>query len=89
MRDKRQQGLFDKGDKAIFILDLAVLLAIIAPLFLFNELARWQKIGYVVGTGLWLTNLFFIGSFGLGLIAVVVLLVSCVQLLCEYFPFRP
>ncbi len=85
----KKEVFFERGYGIINILNVAVILAIIAPLFLFSELARWQKIGYVIGTVLWLTNLMFVGSFGLGTVAVLVLLVSCAQLICDYFPIRP
>ena len=71
----------------INIFNVAVTLALVAPLFLLGELERWQQIGYGVGAAMWLINL-FVGSFALGLIAVVILLISCARLIVEHFPFR-
>ena len=63
-------------------------LALIAPLFAFDELERWQRIGYLAGAALCLVNLLFIGSaIALG-IAYVVLAVSCAKLIVDHFPIR-
>lgn len=62
--------------------------ALIAPLFFFSDMARWQKIGYAIGAVTCLVNAFLVGSGLLGLLAFVILFVSCVQLIVEHFPFR-
>ena len=64
------------------------LMCLVGPLFLFREMARWQQTGYIVGVILYLLNLFVIGSGVLGGVAIVVLFISCVQVVVEYFPFR-
>ena len=63
-------------------------ICLIGPLFLFREMARWQQIGYIAGSAMWLLNMFVIGDTALGVVAFVVLAVSCVQVVVEYFPFR-
>ncbi len=71
----------------INIFQIVVTLALVAPLFLFGELARWQKIGYLLGAALWIANL-FVGSFALGAVGLVILLVSCAKLITDHFPIR-
>jgi hypothetical protein len=61
---------------------------LIGPLFFFGDMARWQQIGYISGSALWLLNSFAIGSGILGFIAFVVLFASCIQVVVEHFPFR-
>ncbi len=61
---------------------------LIGPLFFFGEMARWQQAGYIAGSALWILNAFVVGSGILGLIAFVVLAVSCIQVVVEHFPFR-
>jgi Na+/glutamate symporter len=72
----------------INIFNIIFALLVFAPLFLLNELERWQKIGYVVGVVLWLSNLLFVGSLALGIIAFLVLFISCVRLIVDHFPIR-
>ena len=61
---------------------------LIAPLFFFGDMERWQQMGYIGGSVIWLLNSFVIGSGILGGIAFVVLFVSCIQIVVEHFPFR-
>jgi len=61
---------------------------LIAPLFFFHDMEPWQKIGYLLGSVLWLLNFFLIGSGTVAFIAFVVLFVSCIQIVVEHFPFR-
>ncbi len=61
---------------------------LIGPLFFFWDMARWQQIGYVSGSCLWLLNAFVVGSGILGIVALVVLFVSCIQVVVEHFPLR-
>ena len=69
----------------INIFNVFFFLCLIAPPFLFNELEKWQKIGYMIGAGLWLINL-FVGNGLLFIIAFLVLAISCIQLICGVFP---
>ncbi|MFW6158454.1 MAG: hypothetical protein ACOC8E_03765 [Planctomycetota bacterium] len=61
---------------------------LIGPFFLFSEMARWQRIGYVSGCALWVWNSFVIGSGVLGLVALITIVISAIQVVAEYFPFR-
>lgn len=64
------------------------IVCLIAPLFFFSDMARWQQIGYAIGAVTWLVNVLLVGSGLLGALAFIILFVSCVQLIVEHFPFR-
>ena len=71
----------------INIFNVAVTLALVAPLVMFSELERCQRIGYGIGAMLWIVNL-FVGNFALGAAGALILLVSCAKLIVEHFPIR-
>ena len=70
------------------IFNVFFFLALIAPLFLFSELERWQRIGYILGASVWLVNLLLVGSGYLVALAFLILAVSCAKLIIEIFPIR-
>lgn len=60
----------------------------IVPVFFYSELERWQQYGCVFAAVLWLINIAFVGSPILEILAYVILFISCLQLLVEFFPLR-
>ncbi len=65
-----------------------VMACLIGPLFLFREMRLWQQAGYLLGASLWLLNTFSLESRALKLAATVILVVSCAEVVIEYFPLR-
>jgi hypothetical protein len=69
-------------------LNIAFILCLIGPYFFFDEMASWQQIGYVLGSALWVLNSFLVGSTTLGVIALIMIVVSSIQVVVENLPLR-
>ena len=70
------------------IMNIFFMLALLVVPFYFSSMARWQVMGYFVGVGLHLLNAFVLGSPLLLAITLLVLLISCIQVIVENFPIR-
>ena len=70
------------------IIAIVVALALLAVPFFFCQMERWQVCGYWIGLGLYLANIVVLHSLLLGVVAFIVLVVSCIQVIVENFPIR-
>jgi len=68
--------------------DILIALLIISPAFFLGDMARWQRIGYVTGAGIWLLNLLFIGSGAIWAVSLFILFISCIEVIIKHFPIR-